>query len=253
MGQRGKPIPVKLKQDAIVEAIFEVRFSTPDRVVPEILLGRLADQPQWSGFQHRQLGAAQVPAQIRRENPVLRYQPVIELVPTEGDRAVRIGSEVISFHRLRRYPGWDKFRPELMEVVEALFGKAPPGLKVERLGFRYLNALRSDAHTIKSILDLDLTLEVAGENVSGEINLNFTVSLSRDTECAVRIATPGIVQGDLPPTTSVYVDVDVFTKENFATRDKKFVEAWIDSAHTWEKEQFFRLIPQPTIDLLKER
>jgi len=48
MASRGKSIPKKLKHDAIVEAVVEVRFSTT--TIPEILFGRLSEYGPWKNF-----------------------------------------------------------------------------------------------------------------------------------------------------------------------------------------------------------
>jgi len=118
-----------------------------------------------------------------------------------------------------------------------------------------MNALRADVHRIKSVLDLNLELKVAGEKIEGNVNVNFTEAVKNDSACTVRIATPEFiqVQGAVPPNTSVYVDVDVFTKDGFSTGSRETVIAWINDAHTAEKENFFQLLTDQTISELKER
>jgi uncharacterized protein (TIGR04255 family) len=86
------------------------------------------------------------------------------------------------------YVGWETFRSELAEAIAALFEKAD-GLSIRRLGLRYLNALLPAAHGIHTMSELDLRLAVADEDVMGNANVNFTTSLSDDTQCTVRIAT----------------------------------------------------------------
>ncbi len=250
MASGDKTIPVKLKHDAIVEAIFEIRFSM--RKLPEILFGRLAELPYWKNFNQAEMPAYNLPAALRQSDPNLRYQPVFQLVDELGHRAVRIGPQVLAYHRTVPYVGWAKFKPELGEAIQGVFQKAD-GLSVERLGLRYLNALRSDVHRIESISDLDLKLEIAGERVSGNANVNFTTDVADGTACTVRIATTEFVVGSLPPNTSVYVDVDVFTKEGFKTTEQVVVNEWIETAHTKEKQQFFRLLTPETIESLKEK
>ena len=252
MAERGYPIPAKLKDDAIVEAVVEIRFDMPTRTIPEIFFGRLAEYEPWRGFEQRPMPASQIPGPLRRVDPNLRYQPVFELAATDSGRTVRIGPQVLSYHRLTPYVGWEKFKPELEEAIAGLFSKSG-GLNVRRLGLRYMNALRTDVHGIGSISDLDLSLSIAGESVSGNVNVNFTTEVGNDTACTVRIATPDFVQGTLPPKTSVYIDVDVFTKDNFKTKDQTTVTNWIEFAHAKEKEQFFRLLTARTVDSLKER
>jgi len=248
MSSPDKPVPSKLKNDAIVEALFEMRFSAS--TIPEIFYGRLADHTPWKGFEQRRLPAYEIPAPIRQADQNLRFQPVFELRDA-GNRAVRIGDQVLSYHRLPPYVGWSKFAPELHEAIDGLFA-AVHGLTVQRLGFRYINAIRPDLHGIASISALDLTIAVASEPISKNVNLNFTTFLTEDTQCTVRLATAEFVQGVLPPNTSVVVDVDVFTKESFKTTERAKVKQWIEFAHVKEKEHFFRLLTDETISALKE-
>jgi uncharacterized protein (TIGR04255 family) len=250
MATRKKRIPAKLKHDAIVEALLEVRFDMT--TIPEVLLGRLADCPSWKGFEQDRMPASEIPAFVRQADPNLRYQPVFELHNAEKNRAVRIGGQVLSYHRLPPYESWAKFKPELDAAIDALFAKADE-LTIRRLGLRYLNAIRPELHRISSISELDLTVAVEHEAVAGNVNVNFTTDLSDDTQCTVRVATTEFVQGTLPPNSRVLIDVDVFTKEAFRTNDAQKVKQWVESAHTIEKEQFFRLLTDATIDDLEEK
>jgi uncharacterized protein (TIGR04255 family) len=98
MATRNKRIPAKLKDDAIVEAVLEVRFDMT--TIPEVLLGRLADCPSWKGFEQGRMPTYEIPAFLRQADPNLRYQPVFELHNAEKNRTVRIGDHVLSYHRL---------------------------------------------------------------------------------------------------------------------------------------------------------
>ena len=245
-----KRIPAKLKHDAIVEALLEVRFDMT--TIPEILLGRLADWPSWKGFEQDRMPAYEIPAFLRHADPNLRYQPLFELHNVERNCVVRIGGQVVSYHRLPPYENWAKFNPELDAAIDALFAKADK-LTIRRLGLRYINAIRPELHRINSISELDLKVTVENEPVAGNVNVNFTTDLSADTQCTVRVATPEFVQGILPPNSCVLIDVDVFTKEAFRTNDGQKVKQWVELAHAMEKEQFFRLLTDATIDALEEK
>jgi uncharacterized protein (TIGR04255 family) len=248
VASRRKPIPEKLRNDAIVEAIFEMRFDTA--TIPEILFGRLADYAPWKGFTQRRLPAYEIPAPIRQTDPNLRFQALFELAGEH--RSVHIGPQAISYHRTAPYVGWERFLQELQEAITGVFERAND-LVIRRMGLRYLNALRADVHGITSISDLDLRIEVASERVPGNVNLNFTVDPGTNTGCTVRIATMEFIQGTLPPNSSVYVDVDVYTEEAFETKEQEIVENWVTDAHTREKQQFFRLLTDKSIDALEER
>jgi uncharacterized protein (TIGR04255 family) len=149
------------------------------------------------------------------------------------------------------YVGWNRFRAELDEAIDGLFQKAGD-VTIRRLGLRYLNALTPDVHGIQSISDLDLRLAIAGENLSDSVNVNLQKELSSDTQCTVRIATPNFVAGVVPKGTSIVVDVDISTKDVFRTKEAARVKDWVEFAHTNEKEQFFRLLTDETIDALRE-
>jgi uncharacterized protein (TIGR04255 family) len=249
MATHNKALPEKLRHDAIIEAVFEVRFDMT--MIPEIFFGQLAEYEPWKRFEQQRMPAYAIPTPLRQADLNLRFQPVFELREAKGHRSVRIGANVFSYHLMFPYIGGDEFMLELSEAIDILFKKAK-GLNVRRLGFRYINALIPDIHGIRSISALDLKLAIAGESVSNQVNINFTKDLSVDTLCTVRIATPDFVQGTLPPNTVVMIDVDVFTKESFRTKENTKVKRWVEYAHAEEKKQFFRLLTDETIDFLKE-
>jgi uncharacterized protein (TIGR04255 family) len=244
-----KLVPTKLKHDAIVEALFEIRFDA--KTLPEVLLGRLADHEPWKGFQQRRLPIAEVPAPIRLSDRNLRYSPMFELADPDRKRSVRIGEHVISYHQLTPYVGWSVFRPELLELVDALFTKAGSPV-VRRLGLRYINALRPSVHGIEGIEDLDLRVVVGSRPITRNLNLNFTTDVHEHTSCTLRIATNDFIVGSLPEGTSTVVDVDVFTKSASRIRTAAEAKDWIENAHTREKEQFFGLLTAETIRTLSE-
>ncbi len=251
MAEKKRSIPEKLKNDAIVEALFEIRFSMS--TIPEVFFGRIAEFAPWKDFKHAPSLFYNLPPAVREADPNLRYQPLFTLVDERERRAVRIGPHAISYSRGLPYVGWRVFKTELEEVIAGVFEKAND-LKVERLGLRYLNALRRDLHGIQSISDLNLTLEVDNEQITGSANVNITTDGMSDTACTVRIATTDFVQGDTPPGTSVYVDVDVFTDfKGFSTKDHGFVKEWIEKAHSKEKAKFFQLLTESTIESLREK
>ncbi len=245
-----KAVPRKLKNDAIVEAVFEIRFSSS--TIPEILFGRISEFRPWKHLKQVSLPLSQFPVQMRQSDPNLRYQPVFALMDDQQSRAVRVGANAISYSRGVPYVGWAAFRPELEELIDGIFEKTD-SLVIDRLGLRYLNALRRDLHGIDSLADLDFSFLVEEDRVTESANVNFTSEPNSDTASTIRVATTDFVVGQVPPGTSVYVDVDVFTNEaGFETRDREFVNAWIERAHTKEKEQFFRLLKPSTIEALRE-
>lgn len=61
---RSKRMPDRLKIDAIIEAICEVRFDMA--TTPEVLLGRLVDYRPWQDFVQRRMPAHDIPEPLRQ-------------------------------------------------------------------------------------------------------------------------------------------------------------------------------------------
>lgn len=250
MPQNGTEIPIKLKHDFILEVVFELRFETS--TLPEVLFGRFADHAPWQGFRPEPLPAYSIPAVMRQTDPNLRYQPVLQLLGEEGRRSVRIGPQVASYHRTAPYVGWPQFSKELEELFQGVFGKSE-NTSVSRLGIRYINAATPELHGISAFTDLDLQLTIKEHQIGEKVNVNYLNEHERDTQSAVRIATPDLVIGTVPTGASLMIDVDVYTKAGFSTTDPNYVRDWTGFAHEEEKKQFFRLLKPKTIELLREK
>jgi len=249
MPQNSTSIPLKLKHDFILEVVFELRFETS--TLPEVLFGRLADYAPWQGFRQEPMPAYSIPAVIRQTDPNLRFQPVLQLSGEEGHRSVRIGQQVVSYHRTAPYVGWAQLRTELDEFFEAFFQKSENS-SVSRLGLRYINAANAELHGIAAITDLDLRVLVKESQIGASVNVNYLSNHQSGTQSVVRIATPDFVVGTVPPDATLMIDVDVFTNAGFKTTDAGDVRGWAEFAHGEEKKQFFRLLKQETIESLRE-
>lgn len=245
-----RDLPKKLKFDAIVEAVFEARFDAESSLIPEVLFGRLADTPEWREYAQRRLPMADVPAALRRADRSLRYQAAMELVDPQGQVIVRIGPQSLAFVRKAPYPGWEVVGPEISRTIDVLFGVLP-AIKVTRLGLRYINALKSDVHQLASVADLNINVVVDAAQLVDSLNLNYSKARDAELRCTVRIATLDFAEGSIPENTSVIVDVDVFTPEPYATSDLAAVKRWTESAHNFEKENFFQLLTDKSIEALR--
>src|SRR5262245_43763937 len=103
-----RPLPRKLKRDAIVEALLEVRFESTDGLqFPEGVVGRFGSNAAWRGYRQVRLPLSDVPAPLRFQTADMKFLPVMELHEQSGKRIVKFGVNVISFHALAPYPGWD--------------------------------------------------------------------------------------------------------------------------------------------------
>jgi uncharacterized protein (TIGR04255 family) len=233
-------LPTKLKVDGVQGALFEIRFRSD--LTPEVFTGQLAGK---LGTAER-LPVADIPFPIRRSDANLAYQAILQV---RSDRRVaKIGEQVFSWHVFPPYPGWQAFKGEI-ESRLGLLRETIPDLIVTRLGFRYINLLAL-AHGIRSFGDLNLHVEVAGEPLSGPLNLNYKLT-SGGQDLLVRIATREFVQGPNPASLNVAIDLDVAT-EKAPLPDLASDTEWTENAHAFLKTQFFRLLKAKTVRDLRE-
>jgi hypothetical protein len=84
------------------------------------------------------------------------------------------------------------------------------------------------------------------------LNLNYVEAVDREHLATTRIAHPEFVNGTLPERTVAVVDVEVTTPSQFSAPDLTRVMGWIETAHTYEKQAFFKLIPRDVLSKLRE-
>ncbi len=240
---------IRLKQDGIVEALFEIRFETP--VVPEAVIGRLTDAQAWAEYAPTRLSTADIPQQVRAAEPSLRFAPSYELA--RHGELIRVGSNILSYHRIAAYPGWAGHQPALKLLVDTLFASLSQITPI-RLGLRYINALNGAEHLVASPADLALTLQVGETDpfspAAFALNYRRQSSLSHIEQ--VQVATPDYVQSNgTNRVFAVIVDIDVFTPEGYMIGGSESVLSWIETAHSLAQANFFKLIPENTASKLK--
>lgn len=242
-------IPSKLKDDSIVEAICEIRFECKE--LPEIVLGRLSDCNPWEKYNTNRLFVADIPEAIRTQEPSLRYSPAIELLHKGGHDRIRIGGNVISLHIAGKYCGWEKYKEQLDTLFTCLFEKLS-NVNISRIGFRYVNALTAARHQVKVVNDLKINITAGGNQLNGQVNLNYALEFSPNHIAMTRIATSNFVDSPLLKDASVIVDIDVFTPPGIKMTDVDEMKLWIKDAHNYEKLAFFSLFSDESLKNLVE-
>jgi uncharacterized protein (TIGR04255 family) len=242
-------LPKKLKKDSIAEALCEVRFESEG--VSELVVGRLAAHGDWRTYAATRLPISDIPDAVRRQDVNLRNQPVLELRSPERNRLVKLGSNVLSYHVVAPYCGWTCFRGEIEDVLDHLFASLD-NFRARRLGFRYINALNEQDHFIEDITRLNYDVSIAGEKLGPHCNLNYYLQKGDAHIALVRIASPDFVSGNITIPLRALIDVDIFTRQHFETSDVGVAKLWMIEAHSFEKEEFFKLLPTCVLDQLVE-
>jgi uncharacterized protein (TIGR04255 family) len=246
---QGDSLPERIEPDAIFEALVEFRFEHTE--LPELVLGRLLDLALWEGYAQVRLPAADIPQPIRESDQQLRFQPLVEFRKSNGNRVAKIGGHVLSYHVTGPYPGWTAYREEiggiLLEATAKL--KSP---QLSRIGIRYINVLRPDKHHVRGLADTNVVLKVGNAELIDSVVVNYMRSGERHST-TVRIATPDLVAGNVPPGFSLLCDIDVATKAGLVIGSYDEAMGWIEDAHTLEKTEFFALLPREVVKKLNPK
>lgn len=245
-------IPEKLKVDAIVEAILEIRFDCDEsRRLPEIVVGKLAQFEKWRDFSVTRLPVAEMPIQLRKSDSNLKYNPVIELRSASGQRVVKVGENALSYHVLQEYPGWSNWKHELAEVIAYIYS-CLSGLSIDRVGLRYVNLFTFDDHGVSGVRDLNFSVAIAGGDLDLPMNLNYSSRPSEVHSAVTRIASPEFVGSPTKSNMTALVDIDISTDGAFQPSSAEKLIEWVGQAHDHEKSEFFRLFTERMRELLVE-
>ena len=220
-------LPKKLENDPIVDAIIEVRFETKmnPNVVFALISGKVREK--FDGKKVLSLPFSQMPPDIIRQDPALKYKPLYRI---EGDEcSLQIGAQMIALSSKVPYIGWDCFSTMFYEIVNLCFECFD---KVSRLGLRYINFFEGD--------------------ISNKININF--SLSEKYEPSRLNIQAEVVDNDIPSTlqytpnavwqdkAGAVIDIDTFISYKESSPGLKELFSDIESVHICEKKVFCSLL-----------
>ncbi len=132
---------IQLHPDPIVEAIFEIRFEPNDPNVSDALGGLLLSKLRSEYPKFERLPAADLPRQFRRLDPELAFRPLQRLVGS--DATVSLGDKVFVISANAPYPGWNRFRPKIVQALNALEETGVVKL-VSRFSVKYVNLLQGN-------------------------------------------------------------------------------------------------------------
>lgn len=236
-------LPINIDPCPIVEAIFEVRFvpRQPWENLPGLLYAQIRDRYP----EQKNLPLLQMPEELRRQQPGLRHQPLIQFFGKEF--LIQIGPRMAGLvTKPHSYPGWDRIREELEWLLERL--KAAEIIQeTERLSARYVDFIEGNLFR-----KMNLNLQVAGQPVM-DAHTDVTTIL-RQGPLSIRLAASNgaiVGAGDSAKSGSVLdvdawfgaLDVDLF--ENGLTR--------FADAHRAIKSLFFGLMKEDFLNSLNPK
>ena len=243
-----KTLPKKLKKEPLIDAVFEVRFTSAfpaGSVLPGLLFGKLEGDKKIE-----QLPLSQLPHIMRDADPNLRFAPLSRLDWQQfyinvGDRSVSVGFKY-------PYPGWNSFKPAIVEIMNIL--KDADILKtVERYSLKYVDLLpANDLREQVSFVNFDVTL--AGYKLEKEA-FQIRLEIPRDSFMhAVQVVSSAIVTLQTGESRQgLVVDVDTISNQQAISFDELLsgFPDKLEAIHQANKEMFFDCLKPQTITALE--
>lgn len=232
-------IPNKLRKCPILEAIFELRFSSP--LDDDAVFGAISNavQPDW--VLKDRLPITEMPSFVRRGDPNLRFSPHYRLA--KGELLLQIGPAAISIVAKQPYPGWTAIISAFDDVLEKIHQK-DIFKDFLRVGVRYVDLFERNVFSglkFKSLLvDIPLDFETThvGTMLEGDDGFRLVLNLAGKVMVA---------EGKENKQGSIF-DVDV-SKEGLETIPFTGIKEIFRKAHDQQKRLFFSVI---TPELLAE-
>lgn len=240
-------IPVRLKKEPLLEAIWEIRFSGAKSPVADLLPGMLFKLFPGKYGTAAKLPVADIPAPVIEHDPNLRYVPKIRL---EGaNQAIQIGDRVVSLSCRRPYSGWDRFSADIRELAKAV-QETSLVEQLERFSLKYIDLIELEKPV--GLAHLDLELKMGGYELAAKPVQLRTEIKENDLIHIIQIISPAEV--GLPGTEGrlkgVLVDID-------SIKPMVDGESWdalyqrLDDVHASCKKMFFSILKPATVESLE--
>ena len=241
-----KKIPIKLGKDTILEAVFEIRFSSSTESVADILPGLIFQSLRDSFPKLQRLPAADIPAHIRQSDPNLIYVPQYQLLGS--DYNLSIGERVFSISCPRPYTGWkESFKDFILKTVNVLKDTDVVD-NIERFSIKYVNLIPSSNEYDLSIMEVSL---MAGNyDLSRNLTHVRTEILEDDFINVVQFSSGVSIEATGTETLSgALLEIDTIKMGSFSDFWNELPDL-VELAHTVEKKIFTEFLTNDTLQSL---
>lgn len=242
-------LPTRLLKEPVIEAIFELRFSSTVPV-STILSGALYASLKCDTIER--LPHAEIPDVIRKSDPNLRYAPLVKLGWTNF--SIVIGDSSIAMSSGNPYPGWAKFKDGILSTLKAV-AEVERGTigAIERYSLKYSDVLENSIFSGRNDhLKINLSfgenqLVQATTHARSEVHEPpFIHIIDFFGQAGVTLPSGANREGSLLTTDSIYMAESPALSELMTSIPEN-----LDKLHSRNKEIFFSCLTQAGIDLLE--
>lgn len=239
-------LPVVLGKEPLVEAIFEVRLNgapSLSDILPGFLFSQLKNPKPVSS----RLPAADIPAPMRANDPLLLFTPVQRL--DWGMYLISVGDRNFVVSCKLPYPKWPSFRQAIFFITQQIQKLDIPG-EVERYSLKYVNLIQAPSPR-EQLEKIQVEVQL-GSTAVGDQGLQLRVEQRKEeTLHIISVATDArVVLHDGQKQFGAIVDVDSIRSTHFPNFNSFVVhlEKELDHLRYANKEQFFSCLKPQAIE-----
>ena len=240
-------LPKKLKKEPLVDAIFEIRFSS--KIPASSVLPGLFDPLMLAERNVERLPVADVPISLRHADSNLRYAPVVRL---GLDKFFLLISDFgVALACKMPYVGWDAFKAKILEVMLLLKSKNVVE-SLERYSFKYVDLIEG-ANLRDLISQIAIGIEIGRHPIKSE-PFSLRVEMLRDDLLhIVQVIAPVSLMTPSGQRNGAIVDIDVICNNvipDFSVFENHLPGA-LEVIHQAAKQMFFDCLMPETITRLE--
>ncbi len=231
-------IPKRLKQEPLIEAIWQVQFEPkPAMPVGDLLPGILYSSLKVAhpGLQIHRLPNADIPAAAAQLDPNLRFTAKYRIAEPGSPFLYQVGDRVVTVNCRKPYSGWDAFKEKILVLAKIAEDSGLVPIPT-RHSLRYIDLLTLDP--APDLSALQLALKVGQREVHG-LPLQMRMELpDSDFTHIVQVATPA--EARLPEGMHKGSVIDLESFFTTAPQGWGEVRMQIDYLHDRSKAMFFQ-------------
>lgn len=223
--------------DTIVEAIFEIRFSSGETAISELLPGILYQRLKTLNFKPEleSMPFPEPPKELINLSRELAYLPYKRIKLSSKNFYVQFAHSALFLNHPQPYAGWKEFR-ELIDILVNTIKDSEIEHTVEAISLRYINLIPKASTLGLKEIQLELKLGDWQEKDFRSINLAIDVS-DNELDINIQLIYPARVLLQHDVREGVLIDIKV----SRVKPETSFVEN-IDYMHDVVKHIFFNKI-----------
>ncbi len=240
-------LPTKLKAEPLIDAIFECRLTTKENIplsgiFPGILFSSIDEEKSLE-----RLPQYDIPEFIRKNEPNMKYLPLIRVKLL--DYNILIGDHSISISCTLPYKGWKSFKEKITSVLSILIDNDIVE-SVERFSIKYIDLIEADS--VKEQVELvNVSLSIGDEKLENQ-PYQIRMDVMKNNLMNIIQIISNATYEDLNNNTrdGVIIDIDSIKLINniSASQLKNNLENDLEQMHQTSKSIFFSCLKEKTIN-----